>query len=76
MLRTGLATVAGLATLALTTPFTCVSASGDPGPCWNVVGVRVPGNAETSDTIFFAFGLPLTLLAVWLVLRLTRNRAG
>jgi LPXTG-motif cell wall-anchored protein len=35
----------------------------------------VPGNSENADTVFFVVGLPLTALAVGLVLWLTRKRA-
>jgi LPXTG-motif cell wall-anchored protein len=34
----------------------------------------MPGNAENAGSVFFVIGLPLTALAVGLVLWLTRKR--
>jgi hypothetical protein len=73
--RKVLAGLAGIVVLVLTLPVVCVSASGDPGPCWNVAGIQVLGNSESGDTLFLLFGLPLTALAVGLVLWLTRKWA-
>ena len=41
---------------------------------WSLAGGWVPGTADSADSMFFLYGLPLTVIAVVLVLRITRKR--